>query len=311
LHPTQGRRAERDLGLSLVNRRGVVRGWTRRAVAVHAGGRIRASFDRGARAGRVRRCRGSRGGLGVGDERGIVESLLELRGVSMIYGSGPRVHAALARCRPRFDSCMNCRLIGPSAAFRRELPSGHRGGLRSDVGRVRVRRRPGDRMSRSDRARLRLGSSDTFSRTTTCCRADRGGTSRCFGARRHSREAARVAPCRRSTSFLVERWPTGSPTNCPVVCDTAGDRPLAVSASVDCCFGRRAGPCARLAASGEAVMRLGCQTRPANGVWHRVVTHDPQLASWASWWFLRDGLVADHTPCRAGPESLLAPEPQR
>jgi putative ABC transport system ATP-binding protein len=57
--------------------------------------------------------------------------------------------------------------------------------------------------------------------------------------------------------------------------------------------------------NGEAVMRLihaACQ----RGVAAVVVTHDAQLASWADRvLFLRDGRVADQTAPPAGPESLL------
>jgi putative ABC transport system ATP-binding protein len=59
--------------------------------------------------------------------------------------------------------------------------------------------------------------------------------------------------------------------------------------------------------NGEAVMRLlraACQS----GVAGVVVTHEAQLASWADRiMFLRDGRVVDQTAPLAGPESLLAP----
>ncbi len=62
-------------------------------------------------------------------------------------------------------------------------------------------------------------------------------------------------------------------------------------------------------ANGETVMRLiraACQ----RGVAGMVVTHDAQLASWADRVvFLRDGRVVDQTSPAAGPESLLAPNP--
>ena len=63
--------------------------------------------------------------------------------------------------------------------------------------------------------------------------------------------------------------------------------------------------------NGEAVMRLlraACQ----RGVAGVVVTHDPQLASCADRVvFLRDGSIIDQTRAMPGPESLLAPGPQR
>jgi putative ABC transport system ATP-binding protein len=59
--------------------------------------------------------------------------------------------------------------------------------------------------------------------------------------------------------------------------------------------------------NGEAVMRLlraACQS----GVAGVVVTHEAQLASWADRIvFLRDGRVVDQTTPLPGPESLLAP----
>jgi putative ABC transport system ATP-binding protein len=63
--------------------------------------------------------------------------------------------------------------------------------------------------------------------------------------------------------------------------------------------------------NGESVMRLlrGASRRGVAGV---VVTHDAQLASWADRVvFLRDGRVVDQTAPLAGPESLLAPQPNR
>lgn len=61
--------------------------------------------------------------------------------------------------------------------------------------------------------------------------------------------------------------------------------------------------------NGEAVMRLiraACQ----RGVAGVVVTHDAQLASWADRvMFLRDGRVVDQTAPAPGPESMLSPNP--
>jgi putative ABC transport system ATP-binding protein len=59
--------------------------------------------------------------------------------------------------------------------------------------------------------------------------------------------------------------------------------------------------------NGEAVMRL-MHVICKRGVAVVVVTHDAQLASWAERVvFLRDGCVADQTAPPAGPESLLTP----
>jgi putative ABC transport system ATP-binding protein len=58
-------------------------------------------------------------------------------------------------------------------------------------------------------------------------------------------------------------------------------------------------------ANGEAVMRL-IHTYCKRGVAAVVVTHDAQLASWADRVvFLRDGRVVDQTAAPAGPETLL------
>jgi putative ABC transport system ATP-binding protein len=63
--------------------------------------------------------------------------------------------------------------------------------------------------------------------------------------------------------------------------------------------------------NGEAVMRMilaACR----RGVAALVVTHDAQLASWADRVvFLRDGQVVDQTAPPRGPESLLQPAPGR
>jgi putative ABC transport system ATP-binding protein len=63
--------------------------------------------------------------------------------------------------------------------------------------------------------------------------------------------------------------------------------------------------------NGEAVMRL-LRAACKRGVAGMVVTHDAQLASWADRVvFLRDGRAVDQTARPAGPESLLAPRPNR
>ncbi|WP_127506177.1 ABC transporter ATP-binding protein [Actinoplanes solisilvae] len=63
--------------------------------------------------------------------------------------------------------------------------------------------------------------------------------------------------------------------------------------------------------TGEAVMRL-IRSACKQGVAAVVVTHDAQAASWADRVvFLRDGRVTDGTATPPGPESLLAPGPGR
>lgn len=58
--------------------------------------------------------------------------------------------------------------------------------------------------------------------------------------------------------------------------------------------------------NGDGVMRL-LRAACSNGVGGVIVTHDAQLASWADRVvFLRDGHVVDQTGPAAGPESLLA-----
>jgi putative ABC transport system ATP-binding protein len=59
----------------------------------------------------------------------------------------------------------------------------------------------------------------------------------------------------------------------------------------------------------EAVMRLLNQACKTGGLSAVVVTHDAQLASWADRVvFLRDGRVSDQTAPPPGPESLLTPQ---
>ena len=63
--------------------------------------------------------------------------------------------------------------------------------------------------------------------------------------------------------------------------------------------------------NGEGVMRL-LRAACKRGMAGVVVTHDAQLASWADRVvFLRDGRAVDQTARAAGPESLLAPRPNR
>jgi len=61
-----------------------------------------------------------------------------------------------------------------------------------------------------------------------------------------------------------------------------------------------------------AVMRLLHDACKKSGMTAVLVTHDAQLASWADRvLFLRDGRVTDQTAPAPGPESLLAPGPNR
>ena len=63
--------------------------------------------------------------------------------------------------------------------------------------------------------------------------------------------------------------------------------------------------------NGEGVMRL-LRAACKRGMAGVVVTHDAQLASWADRVvFLRDGRAVDQTARPPGPESLLAPRPNR
>jgi putative ABC transport system ATP-binding protein len=62
--------------------------------------------------------------------------------------------------------------------------------------------------------------------------------------------------------------------------------------------------------NGEAVMKL-LRSACKRGLAGVVVTHDAQLAAWADRVvFVRDGRVVDQTVPRVGPESLLTAEPQ-
>jgi putative ABC transport system ATP-binding protein len=64
--------------------------------------------------------------------------------------------------------------------------------------------------------------------------------------------------------------------------------------------------------NGEAVMRLLHTACKHSGMTAIVVTHDAQLASWADRViFIRDGQITDQTAPPAGPESLLAVEPEK
>jgi putative ABC transport system ATP-binding protein len=239
-------------------------------------------------------------------------ALLELRGVSMIYGSGPSEVHALRGVDLRVEAGMMVAVMGPSGSGKSSL-LGIAGGLEDPTsGEVRVDGDLVTRMSRSDRARLRrrvvgyvfqdynlLPGLTAAENVSLPLELD--GT-----PARRARVAAMSALDELGMVERADRFPDelsgGERQRAAIARAVVGERRLLLadepSGALD-------------SANGEAVMRL-LRAACKRGVAAVVVTHDAQLASWADRVvFLRDGLVADQTSVPPGPESLLTPEPQR
>jgi putative ABC transport system ATP-binding protein len=239
-------------------------------------------------------------------------ALLELRGVSMVYGSGPSEVHALRGVDLMVEAGMMVAVMGPSGSGKSSL-LGIAGGLEDPTtGYVSVDGDVVTTMSRGARARLRrrvvgyvfqdynlLPGLTAAENVALPLELD--GT-----PARRARVAAMSALDELGMVERADRFPDelsgGERQRAAIARAVVGKRRLLLadepSGALD-------------SANGEAVMRL-LRAACKRGVAAVVVTHDAQLASWADRVvFLRDGLVADQTTVLPGPESLLTPERQR
>jgi putative ABC transport system ATP-binding protein len=233
-------------------------------------------------------------------------SMLELCGVSRIYGQGAaRVHALREVSLEVAPGAMVA-VMGPSGSGKSTLLT-IAGSLEEPTsGTVRVDGQDLAAMSPNDKARLRRQSIgyvfQDFNLLPGLTAAENvalplelDGVSA-----RKAREAALRALEALGLAGRAESYPDqlsgGERQRAAIARATVGHRRLLLadepSGALD-------------SENGEAVMRM-IRTACRQGVAAVVVTHDAQLASWADRVvFIRDGRIVDQTAPAAGPESLL------
>jgi len=237
---------------------------------------------------------------------------LELRNVSKVYGEGPTEVRALSGIDLTVGPGELVAVMGPSGSGKSTLLT-IAGSLEEPTsGEVLVDGSPLSSLSRGDRARLRrrvvgyvfqdfnlLAGLTAVENVALPLELD--GV-----AFRAAHGAGMTALAELGLGDRASRFPDelsgGERQRVAIARAVVGDRHLLLadepSGALD-------------SANAEAVMRL-VRTACRRGVAGVVVTHDAQLASWADRVvFLRDGRVVDQTSPPLGPESLLAPSPNR
>jgi putative ABC transport system ATP-binding protein len=234
--------------------------------------------------------------------------VLELQGVSKVYGEGPAEVRALFDVDLAVEPGALVAVMGPSGSGKSTLLTIAGSLEEPSAGEVMVGGARLSTMSRDERARLRrrsigyvfqdfnlLAGLTAIENVTLPLELD--GV-----AARTARVAAMEALERLDVADKAPRFPDdlsgGERQRVAIARAIVGDRYLLLADE----------PTGALdSINGEAVMRLlraACRT----GVAGVVVTHEAQLASWADRIvFLRDGRVVDQTAPLAGPESLLVP----
>jgi putative ABC transport system ATP-binding protein len=235
-------------------------------------------------------------------------TVLELDGVSKVYGEGPAEVRALADVDLSVEPGALVAVMGPSGSGKSTLLTIAGSLEEPSAGEVSVGGAHLSAMSRDERARLRrrsigyvfqdfnlLAGLTALENVTLPLELD--GV-----AARRARVVGMEALERLDVADKAQRFPDdlsgGERQRVAIARAIVGDRYLLLADE----------PTGALdSVNGEAVMRLlraACQS----GVAGVVVTHEAQLASWADRIvFLRDGRVVDQTAPLAGPESLLAP----
>jgi putative ABC transport system ATP-binding protein len=233
-------------------------------------------------------------------------TVLELDGVSKVYGEGPAEVRALVDVDLSVEPGALVAVMGPSGSGKSTLLTIAGSLEQPSAGEVRVGGARLSAMSRDERARLRrrsigyvfqdfnlLAGLTAIENVTLPLELD--GV-----AARTARVAGMEALQWLDVADKAQRFPDdlsgGERQRVAIARAIVGDRYLLLADE----------PTGALdSVNGEAVMRLlraACQ----RGVAGVVVTHEAQLASWADRIvFLRDGRVVDQTAPLAGPESLL------
>jgi len=235
-------------------------------------------------------------------------SVLELRGVSKVYGDGAAEVQALRDVSLTVAEGELVAVMGPSGSGKSTLLT-IAGTLEAPTnGEVLVAGAAVSGMSRNDRARLRrrsigyvfqdfnlLAGLTAAENVSLPLELDGAPTK---AARESGLRALDELGLRQRAGSFPDQLSGGERQRVAIARAVVGDRRLLLadepSGALD-------------SANGEAVMRLirGACHRGVAGV---VVTHDAQLASWADRVvFLRDGRVVDQTAPTPGPESLISP----
>jgi putative ABC transport system ATP-binding protein len=235
-------------------------------------------------------------------------TVLELEGVSKVYGEGPAEVRALVDVDLSVEPGALVAVMGPSGSGKSTLLTIAGSLEEPSAGEVTVGGARLSAMSRDERARLRrrsigfvfqdfnlLAGLTAVENVTLPLELD--GV-----AARRARVAGIEALERLGVADKAQRFPDdlsgGERQRVAIARAIVGERYLVLADE----------PTGALdTVNGESVMRLlraACQ----RGVAGVVVTHEAQLASWADRIvFLRDGRVVDQTAPLPGPESLLAP----
>jgi putative ABC transport system ATP-binding protein len=235
-------------------------------------------------------------------------TVLELHGVSKVYGEGPAEVRALVEVDLSVEPGALVAVMGPSGSGKSTLLTIAGSLEEPSAGEVTVGGARLAGMSRDERARLRrrsigyvfqdfnlLAGLTAVENVTLPLELD--GV-----AARAARVAGMETLERLGVADKAQRFPDdlsgGERQRVAIARAIVGDRYLLLADE----------PTGALdSINGEAVMRL-LRDACRSGVAGVVVTHEAQLASWADRIvFLRDGRVVDQTAPLAGPESLLAP----
>jgi putative ABC transport system ATP-binding protein len=235
-------------------------------------------------------------------------TVLELEGVSKVYGEGAAEVRALVDVDLSVEPGALVAVMGPSGSGKSTLLTIAGSLEEPSAGEVSVGGARLSAMSRDERARLRRRSvgyvfqdfnllAGLTAIENVALPLELDGV-----AARTARAAAMEAMERLDVADKAPRFPDdlsgGERQRVAIARAIVGDRYLLLADE----------PTGALdSVNGEAVMRL-LRAACRSGVAGVVVTHEAQLASWADRIvFLRDGRVVDQTAPLAGPESLLTP----
>jgi putative ABC transport system ATP-binding protein len=239
-------------------------------------------------------------------------SLLDVRDVSKVYGSGPAEVQALQGIDLSVEAGSMVAVMGPSGSGKSSLLTIAGGLERPTGGRVLVDGADLATLSRAALARLRRRTVGYVFQNYNLLPGLTAAENVALPLEldgipaRNARRTATTALDELGLSEQAGRYPDelsgGERQRVAIARAVVGERRLLLadepSGALD-------------SANGEAVMRL-LHAACKRGVAAVVVTHDAQLASWADRvLFLRDGRVADRTAPLPGPDSLLTPGPNR
>jgi putative ABC transport system ATP-binding protein len=239
-------------------------------------------------------------------------SLLDVRDVSKVYGSGPAEVQALQGIDLSVEAGSMVAVMGPSGSGKSSLLTIAGGLERPTGGRVLVDGADLATLSRAALARLRRRTVGYVFQNYNLLPGLTAAENVALPLEldgipaRNAHRTATTALDELGLSEQAGRYPDelsgGERQRVAIARAVVGERRLLLadepSGALD-------------SANGEAVMRL-LHAACKRGVAAVVVTHDAQLASWADRvLFLRDGRVADRTAPLPGPDSLLTPGPNR